>query len=153
MKIFISTHFNSSSREIFAFTNGINVKVYLSGKDLFGNCKKALFDVKMMDLKPATQVNHVVKTSLEAQAKVNTSLQNTHGELSGGANVITETTTDYNTNQYYYYNFTSLFTKQLHYNIVASSVHGMKYQTGWFPDESGGCTYPIPGTIKAVPLY
>jgi len=137
----ISTYYDSSSRIVYVLaSNGVaNPKVYFAGRNaITGNCLGDNAEVHMMNFQSITDVKTNVKAGLEAGAKQKGISVKLSTEGSSSAS--------YQTPSVYYYDFDSLVTEQLHYNIVAEQS-GNVYSSGWLPDNGGGCTY-TPNPLK-----
>ena len=128
----VATWYDSSSRIVYAITDGASPTVYFAG-EYFGNCI-GKSEVHSMNFLPSTKFDSSFEAELKASAKAKGL------KVSGFAN--SKQSISYRYPAVYYYNFNGL-TKNLHFNVIAKkdNIYG---SSGWNPDASGGCTYKIP---------
>jgi hypothetical protein len=138
----IATYYDSSSRTVYAATNISNPRVYFAGEYITGGCVAANKYVKMMGIKPAESVSTIVTGALKANAKAKGHVIEFETEAETNASQ----TVQYATSEVYYFNFTSMTIKHLHYNVVGEK-DGYLYSTGWLPDAGGGCEY-VPSALQ-----
>lgn len=130
----IATFYDSGSRIIYAITDKFSPVVDFTGRNLFNYCNAPKTNVKAMMFMPENNISKGIKAGLTASARANG--MNISGFASAQSRI------SYKTPAVYYYQVNSLIW-QVHFNVFARDSRGNTFNTGWLPDDGGGCTYKL----------